>query len=189
MKNPFNHVKPRSDSLFVPSDLEPDATLSHIQLDSPLRDEKPDALLEPDQLNVIWEAAKNHYLSGPLSKSQRAKIQHSVTVEDLISTIQRNCVTLVDSSISRDSLQVPLSDQALLELQTQARKRSLSCKAITAVASCFCDRLDFIARASSSGVILYFTEANQKPLVGVGIVWGAFLIALTVSLAFDPTNI
>jgi hypothetical protein len=188
MKNPFNHVKPRSDSLFVPGDIEPDATLSHIQLDSP-RSEKPDVLLEPNQLNAIWEAAKNHYLSGPLSKSQRAMIQHSVNVEDLISTIQRNCVTLVDSSVGRDSLQVPLSNEALLELQTQARKKSLSCKAITVVASCFCDRLDFIARASSGGVIFYFTEANQKPFVGVGIVWGAFLLALTVSLAFDPTNI
>jgi hypothetical protein len=189
MKNIFCHQKPRSDSSFVPSDTEPDGTLFPLQLDPPRR-EKIDVLLEPNQSNDIWEAAKNHYLSGPLSKSQRAMIQHSATVEDLISTIQRNCVTLVDSSIGQDLLQAPLSDRALLELQAQARKRSLSCKAITVVASCFCDRLDFIARAtSSSGVIFYFTEANQKPIVGVGFIWGAFLMALTVSLAFDQANI
>ena len=167
MKNPFNHVKPRSDSLFVPSDIE-DATLSHIQLDSP-RSEKTDVLLESNQLDVIWEAAKNHYLSGPLSKSQRAKIQHSVSVEDLISTIHRNCVTLVDSSVGHDSLQFPLSDEALLELQNQARKKSLSCKAITVVASCFCDRLDFIARASSSGVIFTLRKLIKSLSSGSGL--------------------
>lgn len=153
MKNPFIHVKPRSDSLFVPSDIEPDSAIPLIQ-NTPNR-EKTD-VLEPNQLNVIWEAAKDNYLSGRISKTQRALILNSPTVENLISKIQRDWLQLrlIDTSDGNDPIQMPLSDEALLELQTQARTRSLSCKAVTVVASCFCDRLDFIARASSNGVLV-----------------------------------
>jgi hypothetical protein len=154
MKNPFTHVKPRSDSLLIPSDIEPDAAIPLIQ-NAPNR-ERTD-VLEPNQLNVVWEAAKNNCLSGRLSKAERAMILNSPTVENLICRIQRDWLQLrlSDTSDSSDPFQIPLSDEALLELQTQARTRSLSCKAVTVVASCFCDRLDLIARASGGGVLAY----------------------------------
>jgi hypothetical protein len=151
MKNPIFLMKPRADSLFVPSDVEePDATLAYLGIHP---SEKVDGS-GPDQLSVIWETAKKHYLSKSLSKSQRAMMEGSPTAEDLISMIQKDWLRFGPFDNSSDvTLKTQLSDQNILELQNKAQKESLSGKTVALVASCFCDRLDIIARYVNNSLV------------------------------------
>jgi hypothetical protein len=152
MKNPIFLVKPRADSLFIPSDVEePDASLAYLGITPP--SEKIDGS-GPDQLSVIWETAKKYYLSKSLSKSQRAMMEGSPTAEDLISMIQKDWIRFGPFDNSSDvTLKTQLSDETLLDLQSKAQKESLSGNTVALVASCFCDRLDIIARYVNNGFV------------------------------------
>jgi hypothetical protein len=145
-------MKPRADSLFVPSDVEePNATLAYLGITPP--SEKVDGS-GPDPLSVIWETAKKHYLSKSLSKSQRALMEGSPNAEDLISMIKKDWLRFGPFDNSSDvTLKTQLSDQNLLELQNQAQNKSLSGKTVALVASCFCDRLDIIARYVNNSLV------------------------------------